>query len=194
MKKETFGWDGVQGPFLENIEGKWKINFADMGRADVVQNALDGNIDMSKLRTLTSGELISRMACLKRCIEHLPKVNFKGYTGEDKMVAFTRWWLISAEQVNFGKEDAKGWGIPNTLVGSDTKWVTAKANAKVSGKGYLFVIVDVNGKKLSWDGFGRRRVDCTKMYVCQVVDQPGGTPKLAMATVKSGKVKWEVMG
>lgn len=194
MKKETFGWDGVQGPFLENIEGKWKINFADMGRADVVQNALDGNIDMSKLRALTSGELISRMACLKRCIEHLPKKNFKGYTGEDKMVAFTRWWLISAEPVNFGKEDAKGWGIPNALVGADTKWVTAKANAKVSGKGYLFVIVDVNGKKLTWDGFGRRRVDCTKMYVCQVVDQPGGIPKLAMATVKSGKARWEVMG
>ena len=190
MKKETFGWDGVQGPFLELVEGKWKINFADLGRADVVQHALDGKVDMSKLRELTSGELIARMACLRKCIDNLPKVNFKGYTGEDKMVAFTRWWLISAEPVDFGKEDAQGWGIPDHLVGTDKKWVTDKANAKVSGKGYLYVIVDVNGKKLSWDGFGRRRVDCTKMYVCQVVHNPGGSPQLAMATVKGGKAKW----
>jgi hypothetical protein len=192
MKKETFGWDGVQGPFMENLDGKWKINFADIGRADVVQNALDGKVDMSKLRELTSAELISRMACLRKCIDHLPKVNFKGYTGEDKMVAFTRWWLISAEPVHFGQDNAKGWGIPSTLVGTDTKWVTDKANAKVSGKGYLYVIVDVNGKKVTWDGFGRRRVDCTKMYVCQVADNPGGTPQLAIATIKSGKAKWEI--
>ncbi len=193
MKKETFGWDGVQGPFLENMDGVWKVNFADIGRTDVVQNALDGNVDMSKLRELTSAELIARMACLKQCIDHLPKVNFKGYTSAAKMVAFTKWWLISAEPVDFGKDDAKGWGIPANLVGTDHTWVTDKANAKVSGKGYLFVIVDVNGKKLSWDGFGRRRVECTKMYVCQVVDNPGKEPHLAMATVKSGKVKWAVL-
>ncbi len=190
MNKESFGWDGVQGPFLEMVEGKWKINFADLGRADVVQHALDGKVDMSKLRELTSGELIARMACLRKCIDNLPKVNFKGYTGEDKMVAFTRWWLISAEPVDFGKEDAQGWGIPDHLVGTDKKWVTDKAKAKVSGKGYLYVIVDVNGKNLTWDGFGRRRVDCTKMYVCQVVHNPGGDTQLAMATVKGGKAKW----
>jgi len=193
MHKETFGWDGVQGPFLENNGGKWQINFADMGRADVVQNALDGNIDMSKLRTLTSAELIARMACLRRCIDFLPKINFKGYKSADKMVAFTRWWLISAEPVDFGKEDAKGWGIPNNLVGNDTKWATAKANAKVSGKGYIYVIVDVNGKKVTWDGFGRRRVELTKLYVCQVADNPGGSPHLAVATVESGKAAWQVV-
>ena len=193
MNKESFGWDGVQGPFLEKMDRKWKINFADMGRADVVQNVLDGNVDMSKLRTLTSGELISRMACLKKCIENLPKINFKGYTKEDKMVATTRWWLISAEPVHFGNEDAKGWGVPSNLVGTDTKWATAKSNAKVSGKGYLFVIVDVNGKKLSWDGFGRRRVDVTKMYVCQVAENAAGSPQLAIATVKAGKANWEVL-
>ncbi|MEO5905286.1 MAG: hypothetical protein ABIQ11_01070, partial [Saprospiraceae bacterium] len=123
MRKETFGWDGVQGPFLQRVNNKWKINFADVGRADVVHNALDGNIDMSRLRQLTSGELISRMACLKKCIMNMPKVNFRGYTKEAKMVAFTRWWLISAEAVNFGSENAKGWGVPDSLVGTDTKWV-----------------------------------------------------------------------
>lgn len=193
MKKETFGWDGVQGPFLERINGKWKVNFADMGRADVVQHALDGNIDMSKLRTLTSAELISRMACLKKCIENLPKVNFKGYKGADKMVAFTRWWLISAEPVDFGKENARGWGIPKNLVGTDTNWVTDKSNAKVSGKGYLYVIIDINDKSVTWDGFGRRRADCTKMYVCQVTDQPTGSPQLAIATIKSGKAGWKII-
>ena len=189
MGKETFGWDGVQGPFLENLNGKWKINFADLGRADVVQNALDGNVDMSKLRELTSTELISRMACLKKTIASLPKVNFKGYTKAPQMVAFTRWWMISAEPVNFGNESAQGWGVPKNLVGTDTKWVTDKANAKVSGKGYLFVIVDVNGKKVSWDGFGRRRVDVTKMYVVQAADGPSG-PTVAVATVSKGMASW----
>jgi hypothetical protein len=31
------------------------------------------------------------------------------------------------------------------------------------------------------------------MYVCQVVDNPGGTPHLAMATVKKGKASWEII-
>lgn len=193
MNKESFGWDGVQGPFLEKVNDDWVVNFADMGRADVVQNALDGNIDLSKLRMLTSAELISRMNCLRKCIDYLPKSNFKGFKSYDKMVATTRWWLISAEPVNFGTEDAKGWGIPNTLVGSDPKWVTSKANAKVSGKGYLYVIVDVNGKEVTWDGFGRRRVDLTKLYVFQVVDIPGGAPHLAVATVEDGKATWEIV-
>ncbi len=189
MGKESFGWDGVQGPFLENQDGKWKINFADLGRADVVQNALDGNVDMSKLRELTSMELILRMTCLKKTIANLPKINFKGYTKAPQMVAFTRWWMVSAEPVDFGKENAQGWGIPKNLVGTDTKWITDKSNAKVSGKGYLFVIVDVNGKKVSWDGFGRRRVDVTKMYVVQVAENTTGV-SLAIATVKKGQATW----
>ncbi|MEP6646952.1 MAG: hypothetical protein ABJC12_07675 [Saprospiraceae bacterium] len=193
MKKETFGWDGVQGPFLENVDGNWKINFADMGRADVVQNALDGNMDMSKLREITSAELISRMSCLKKCIAHLPKVNYKTKEQYPKIVAYTRWWLISAEPVNFGKENAKGWGVPKNIVGMDTSWATDKSSAKVSGNGYLYVFVDVNGKKVTWDGFGRRRVPCTKLYVCQVADNQTGTPHLAMATIKSGKANWEVI-
>lgn len=192
MKKESFGWDGVQGPFMEYSDGMWKINFADISRADVVQNALDGNVDMSRLRKLTSDELISRMVCLKKCIENLPKINFKGYGSAPRMAAFTRWWLVSAEPVNFGKDDAKGWGIPNTLIGSDTKWVTDKSNAKVAGKGYLNVIVDVHKKNVTWDGFGRRRVDCTKVHVCQVTDLPNG-PQLAIASVKDGKAKWRII-
>ncbi len=192
MNKETFGWDGVQGPFMENINGKWVINFADVGRADVVQNALDGNLDMSKLRNLTSAELISRMACLRKCIDHLPKANFNTHQKDARMPAFTRWWLISAEPVHFGKDDAQGWGIPVNLVGTDTKWITDKSNAKISGKGYLYVIVDVNDKNVSWDGFGRRRIDMTKLYVCQVTDDSAGAPHLAMATIKSGVVKWKM--
>lgn len=193
MNKETFGWDGVQGPFMENINNKWVINFADVGRADVVQNALDGNIDMSKLRNLTSAELISRMSCLRKCIDHMPKVNFNTHQKDARMPAFTRWWLISAEPVHFGKEDALGWGIPANLIGSDTKWITDKSNSKISGKGYLYVIVDVNDNNVSWDGFGRRRIDVTKLYVCQVTDAQAGAQHLAMATLKGGKVKWKIV-
>jgi len=193
MNKESFGWDGVQGPFIENIDGKWVINFADVGRADVVQNALDGNLDMSKLRILTSAELISRMACLRKCIDHLPKSNFNTHQKDARMPAFTRWWLISAEPVHFGKEDAQGWGIPVNLVSTDTKWVTDKSNAKVSGNGYLYVIVDVDDKNVSWDGFGRRRIDVTKMYVCQVTDDEAGAPHLALATIKGGQASWQIL-
>jgi len=193
MGKESFGWDGVQGPFLENVNGKWVVNFADMGRADVVQNALNGNVDLSKLRMLTSAELISRMSCLRKCIAHLPKSNFKGFKKFPQTVATTRWWLISAEPVNFGTDDAKGWGIPNNLVGTDAKWVTSKANAKVSGKGYLYVIVDVDDEGATWDGFGRRQAALTKCYVFQVVDIPGGAPHLAVATVEDGKATWEIV-
>jgi hypothetical protein len=195
MEKESYGWDGVQGPYLENKNGKWLVNFADMGRADVVQNALDGNLDMSRLRKLTSAELVARMACLKKCIESLPKTNFKGYKSAAKMVALTTWWLVSAEPVDFGKENAKGWGIPKNLVGTDTKWVTDKANAKVNGKGYLFVVVDaahMTSKNVIWDGFGRRVGDCPKIYVFQVADNPAGAPQMAMATVKSGKATWSM--
>jgi hypothetical protein len=196
VEKESFGWDGVQGPYLENRNGRWVVNFADMGRADVVQNALDGKVDMSKLRELTSGELISRMTCLKQTIENLPKTNFKGYRGEDRMVAFTTWWLVSAEPVNFGKENAKGWGIPKNLVGSDVKWATDKSNAKVNGKGYLFVIVDsakMTSKNVIWDNFGRRVGYTPKIYVAQVADNPSGKPHLALATIKAGKVTWQVI-
>jgi len=196
MEKESFGWDGVQGPYLDMRDGKWVVNFADMGRADVVQNALDGNVDMSKLRELTSAELISRMACLKKCIENLPKTNFKGYKGADKMVALTTWWLVSAEPVNFGNENGKGWGVPANLVGSDTSWVTDKMNAKVKGKGYLFVIVDaakMTNKNVIWDNFGRRVGATPLIYVAQVVEDPSGTPHLALATVKKGKVSWDMI-
>jgi hypothetical protein len=192
-EKESHGWDGVQGPFLENRNGKWMVNFADIGRSDVVQNALDGNVDLSKLRQLTSAELISRMACLKKCVEHMPKTNFKGNKSAPKMVAFTTWWLVSAEPVHFGMENAKGWGIPKNLIGPDTRWITDKANARVKGKGYLYIFVDaakMTSKNVIWDEFSRRLGDVPVIYVCQVVDQPGGTPMLAQATVKSGAVTW----
>ena len=195
-EKESHGWDGVQGPYLEKVNGKWMVNFADVGRSDVVENALDGNVDVSKLRELTSAELIARMSCLRKTIMNLPKTNFKGYKSADRMVAFTTWWLISAEPVNFGVENAKGWGIPKDLIGSDTKWATDKANAKVSGKGYLFVIVDsskMTSKNAIWDSFSRRRGAAPLIYVAQVVDVPGGTPKLALGTVKKGAVTWATM-
>src|SRR5687768_1794653 len=196
LEKESFGWDGVQGPYLENRNGRWVVNFADMGRADVVHNALDGNIDMSKLRKLTSGELITRMACLKQTIHNLPKTHFKGYKRDEMMVAFTTWWLVSAEPVNFGVENAKGWGIPKNLVGQDVSWATDKANAKVNGKGYLFVIVDsakMTPKNVIWDNFGRRVGYTPVIFIAQVADNPEGKPHLALATVKAGKATWRVI-
>ena len=112
------------------------------------------------------------------------------------MVAYTTWWLVSAEPVNFGTDNAKGWGVPRGLVGLDAKWITDKANAKVSGKGYLYVIADtahMDNKKPVYDGFSRRRGTVPTLYVAQV-SYNNGNPQMAIASVKSGKVTWLTEG
>jgi len=201
---ECFGWDGEQGPFLEKIDGRWKINFTDLGRADAVNNALDGKLDMSKLRKLKSSELIPRMECLKMCINALPQKNFNTPLYKDKITGYTYLWLVSAEKVNWGKEDALALGIPDDLVGSNKNWITAKANSIVKEEGYLYLFVnsaadgnEVNEKKSELKGkkewtsdFKRRRLDCHQVYVCQVTNKPSAHPRIAWGEVKNGKIEW----
>ncbi|MBV4360492.1 hypothetical protein [Pinibacter aurantiacus] len=170
----TFGWDGEQGPFIEKIKQKWKVNFTDLARADCVQNALDDRLDFSKLREITSAELIQRMACLKLCIERLPKVDFRSGEEGTLSTGYTYHWLVSAEKVNWGIENANAWGIPPTLVGSNKEWITLKENAKVKGLGYLFVFVDTvkdQLKKREWADYKRRRLDCQRIYICEVTSE-----------------------
>ncbi|MES2777244.1 MAG: twin-arginine translocation signal domain-containing protein [Bacteroidota bacterium] len=171
--EHSYGWDGEQGPYIEKINGKWKVNFTDLARADVVQNTLDATLDMSKLRELTSKELISRMDCLRACIQKLPKKNFESKEKLAKMTGFTYHWLVSAEKANWGNEDVKAAGIPENLAGSKD-WISNKMNAKVNGPGYLFVFIDTSKDDLDhrdWADYKRRRLTIDNLYVCQVTEK-----------------------
>ncbi len=186
---ESFGWDGEQGPYLEKMNKKWKANFTDLGRADVVQNTLDGNLDMSKLRELDSKELITRMACLRLCIQKLPKKNFETKEQYAKMVGLTYHWLVSAEKVTWGTEDAKAYGIPVNLVGNSKDWITNKVHTKVAGNGYLFVFADVekDNTHYDWADYKRRRLNCDTIYVCQVTET-----NIAWREILKGPKEWQM--
>ncbi|HEY0067327.1 MAG TPA: hypothetical protein VGB46_08190, partial [Flavisolibacter sp.] len=51
-------------------------------------------------------------------------------------------------------------------------WITKKSNARVKGPGYLFVFVDSapDGEVKYWADDKRRRLDCRRIYVCQVTE------------------------
>lgn len=202
------GWDGEQGPFLEKRDGRWKINFTDLGRADAVGNALRGQLDMSKLRKLKSAELIARMECLRLCIHTLPQKNFRDNIYKAKIAGYTYLWLVSAEKVHWGKEDAAALGIPQDLVGHDKKWITGKEHAQVTGEGYLYVFTNsapdgddeneksgeqnpVKAKEWAPD-LKRRRLDCREIYVCQVTHDPSAAHRIAWTEVQNGIINWQL--
>lgn len=186
---ETRGWDGEQGPYLEMVNNKWKINFTDIGRADAVNNALDGLLDASHLRKLKSAELIARMQCLRLCIHSLPQLNFReGFT--TKQTGYTYLWLVNAEKVNWGNEDVAAINVPENLVGNNKDWLTKKANARVNGEGYLFIFVNSeedNEHLKDWaPGLKRRRLSCSNIYVCQVTRNG----HIAWGEVKNGAINF----
>jgi len=172
---ESFGWDGEQGPYLKKSNGSFVVNFTDLPSADYIQNAMDGTLDMSLLRELTSAELWARMACLKLCIKKLPQTNFAQHIVEPengkKIVGFTGLWLVSAEKVNDWDEGAKGHGIPADLAGNTAKWAT---DSKLNWPGYLFVFVSIEGPGKYWPdpSSEKRKIQkCKKIYVCQATEQ-----------------------
>jgi hypothetical protein len=188
---KSFGWDGEQGPYLEKVGNEWKVNFTDLRRSDVVENTLVENLDMSKLRECDSKELLSRMACLKLCIRKLPVKNFEKKI-KGPVVGFTYHWLVSAEKVNWGAEDAKAYGIPADIVGNDKSWISSKSNAKVAGPGYLFVFVDAekdrkDNRHYDWADYKRRRLNCNNIYVCQVTET-----NIAWREILKGSKDWQV--
>ncbi len=196
---ESWGWDGEQGPYLQKKAGKWRINFTDLGRADAVNNALDGKLDMSQLRKLKSSELIKRMECLKLCIHSLPQRNFTSEY-KDKITGYTYLWLVSAEKVNWGKEDVAALGIPADLAGFNKDWISKKENARISGEGYLYVfansVADKDPLPSDWEPDLKRRrldVDGEQIYVCQVTTDPNAVTKIAWTQIKkNGIINWHV--
>lgn len=173
---ETSGWDGEQGPFLERVNGNMFVNFTDLACADYIQNAMNGKMDMSVLRELTSAELRSRMACLKLCIQKLPQTNFDQEIIHDikqKMVGMTGLWLVSAEKVDDWAKGAAGIGIPADFVGHTNTWAI-NAQRGISGDGYLYIFANTDkAKPVMADNLAeKRRIQaCLKLYVCQVTER-----------------------
>jgi hypothetical protein len=163
-KTYSYGWDGEQGPYLvadKKATTIVNVNFTDIGRADYVENLLDSNIgfDMSRLRTLSSGELIDRMDCLRKAVKEF----------NNRKVAQTRYWLISAEKVNDWKQGADAAGVPDGLVGDSNEW--AKTSKGLAGKGFLFVFALTRPKKISLElerQSKRRNQLVTGIVVCKV--------------------------
>ncbi len=173
VQTNTTGWDGEQGPFLEKDgNSRWCVNFTDLGRADYVQNALDGRFDMSKLRNLNTRQLITRMECLKKCIKAI------GHNRD--VVGQTVLWLVSAEQLDTGTSSPhfSAIGIPADLAANgDHSWAQVpQFNTDKGDYSYLFVLantkVDKDRDKITWAESGvnvkRRRLVCKQIYVCQV--------------------------
>lgn len=170
-QKASYGWDGEQGPFIEPLkEGsgmQWYINFTDLGRADYVENTLSDALDMSKLRELDSSEVYHRMHCLRQCLHAIDPAYAPN--GENNL------WLVSAEKADWAGS-AKGYGITKSLLSQPGNDWAVKPRAGISGAGYLFVFAaympDADFRDMRWvddgDRTKRRRVPCTKIYVCQV--------------------------
>ena len=185
---ESFGWDGEQGPFLQWYEGKWYVNFTDLGRADLVQNVLNGRLDMSRLRKLTAQEICKRMNALKNCIKVLPKKNFGRFQSLEQMVGFSRYWLVSAEKVKWGTNAPLAYGIPATLVGKNKQWIKKPEYISFRGEGYLFVLVDCEDDKpeKNWVDEKRRRLQCNSIYVCEI-----GSSRVVYTEAGHGIIDWK---
>ncbi len=89
------------------------------------------------------------------------------------MTGFTYHWLVCAEKANWGNEDVKAAGLPESLAG-DKDWISNKMNARVNGPGYLFVFIDTAKDDLDhrdWADYKRRRLSIDNLYVCQVTEK-----------------------
>lgn len=168
--KVSYGWDGEQGPFIEQVKEKtgtqWHVNFTDLGRADYVENALHDALDMSKLRELDSQEVHHRAFCLRRCLNEISPAYIPN--GANSL------WLVSAEKADW-MHPAKGYGLTKALLSQTSNGWAVKPRAGISGPGYLFVFAaytpDAHSGAIRWVDHGdhtkRRRVPCEKIYVCQ---------------------------
>jgi len=140
--KQSRGWDGEQGPFLEKIKRSWFVNAADLDRSDYVSNALANAIDIRRTSGVTSEEMIRRMDALRRCIEVLPPSN--------DWVSHTGLWLVTAHAVgDWATHDLRG-------------------ASSLSGRGYNYVFVDYDNVPKRTSDLSRLRFRVKKLYECQI--------------------------
>lgn len=164
LLEKCFGWDGEHGPFLSDHKNRYSVEFTDIGRADYVHNLMQPDIgfNMELLRKLTTTEIIFRMIALRRCKTKL----------EGEKYEFSKYWLVSAEAVNWEK-GAMGMGIPLNLIGDNRLWAT-QPQGNIHGNGFLYVFVDpiyehaLKPSQYDWITNKRRRLQIKNIYVCQI--------------------------
>lgn len=178
-EKESFGWDGEQGPFLEIKANTAYVNYTDIGRADYLHNLLnpDVGLDMSKLRKLESSELIARMDCLRKCVKHI----------DNKKLWNTNLWLVNAVKVSDWNEKQNIKSLPDEPPFNQINF-NSKSKKALEGEGYFFVLAKVlknkDDKDSIWDESDKRRkrkyLKCTKLWLCQVTPNALATFKIDM--------------
>jgi hypothetical protein len=180
-EKETYGWDGEQGPYLELRNDAVMVNYTDINRADYLQNLRDPKIgfDMSKLRELDSSELIHRMDCQRSVIKEI----------EGKAVWKSKLWLVAAEPVSDWNQSQNFMCLPQAGVFEDID-ISKRKSSALKGAGYLYVFVLAGNNKQEPLGNldeldkakKRRRLPCDNIWICQVTRDA-----VAYLEIKKGK-------
>ncbi len=184
-EKESYGWDGEQGPYLEVRDGTIMINYTDINRADYLQNLLDPKIgfDMSQLRNLESSELIHRMDCQRKLIKEI----------DHKAVWKTKLWLVAAAKVTDWSKVQDFKCLPQAEI-FDGLDIAHRQNPQLKGAGYLYVYVlagknkhEPLGELDPYDKARKRRIlSCDNIWICQVTRD-----EVAYFPIKKGKAgKW----
>lgn len=173
------GWDGEYGPFLEVVPDargsrlKFDVNYADLMESDYVAHALRGDLDMSILRDLSTGELIDRMDALRHALRILPRGS--------RQPRYSRLWVVSAERVPDWARGASGHGLPQAVFGGNLSWAIV-ARPGITGCGMLYVLVEPKGSgnqvpRMS----GRRRMECRAVYLCQATKDKAAWVRLGLS-------------
>ena len=136
----TRGWDGEQGPFVEQLGQQRVVNHADIMRSDYVSNAFKGHISAAALAGVDSDELIERMDCLRLAIQ----------TAGSGRVDETPFWLVYAVPV-------ADWAV-----------VPAAGAPPLAGKGYRYEFVVPKGAPQASNDIARLRQPYTDHIVCHV--------------------------
>ena len=142
------GWDGDFGPFLVRANGMLWGDCSDPNRADLTRQAFDGHMGFSGLDRVTTAELIRRMEEMRFCLGLLLP------TASDPVLA-SNFWLVTFEPV-------PSW----------TTWSSAvlpRANAQLTGPGYIFVYA-----------------------AAETTGQPFGSPPLRRRHRVSQRIEWQL--
>jgi hypothetical protein len=142
--RSSYGWDGEQGPFVENVGKRTYVNVANIDRSDYVSNALRNKIDIRKTAGVDAEELIRRMDALRRCIRVLPP------TGD--WVSNTKLWLVSAEKIADWDTDPR------------------RATPLLLRAGYFYLFADCTNDQEHTSDLARDRVLVKQLFECQISD------------------------
>ena len=155
-KDPSHGWDGESGPFVVKENGYYRINFTDIGKPDYVQNALNGQFDMSLMRKLTTAEVKRRMYCLKQCYDSIGN--------SDKNL-----WLVAAEKIDKLTDSNIGSSLPPDFI--DQTLLRQQCTTLQGSPFYLYLLCTYDPKKDEIEKIKnskRMLQTCQRLHLCLV--------------------------